>query len=84
MPPLPTYTAAQALAIYNDYWKVKGATLDSVATKHNINRMTVHRIARKTGRFNARVLEWAGVTITLEQPERQMNRAEMERAAGGP
>jgi hypothetical protein len=83
MPTFPTYNAETARNAYNDYYKTKDATIDSVARKHGLTRNKVFAIIHKKGRFLQRELMWSGVTITLTRPERQMNRNEMIRAAGG-
>ena len=64
---------------FNDYWKDKKATIEGVARKYADQGMTnnkVRALIHKKG-------TWWGVTITLTRPERQMNRNEMIRAAGG-
>jgi len=86
MPTFPTYNAETARNAYNDYYKTKDATIDSVARKYadkGLTRNKVFAIIHKKGRFLQRELMWSGVTITLTRPERQMTRNEMIRAAGG-
>jgi hypothetical protein len=99
MPTFPSYDAETARAIYNEYWDYKNkhpgfhqkyrtitnrVSCQTLATKYNLKKGTIFHIVHKTGRFNARVLQWVGVATELFHPERQMTLEEMGQSAGGP
>jgi len=73
---ITTETARNA---FNDYWGDKKATIEGVARKYADQGLTTNKVSAIIHKKGT----WWGVTITLTRPERQMNRNEMIRAAGG-